>query len=98
VAPKNRAATEPSFGHGPIGRSSEGRAAAIASSFPSDSLARCSAPTHARPAGAASRVARAERFTVGLRTSSDLKCNPHYRTVFLDGVFAPGRAAAAASR
>jgi hypothetical protein len=37
-------------------------------------------------------------FTVGLRTSSDLKCNPHYRTVFLDGVFAPGRAAAAASR
>jgi Transposase zinc-binding domain/Putative transposase len=28
-------------------------------------------------------------FTVVQRTSSDLKCNPHYHTVFLDGVFAP---------
>jgi hypothetical protein len=25
-------------------------------------------------------------FTVAQRTSSDLKCNPHYHSVFLDGV------------
>jgi hypothetical protein len=28
-------------------------------------------------------------FTVMPRTNSDLKCNAHYHTVFLDGVFAP---------